>query len=61
MHLSSAAGRLLQRWSQCTVVCDERMERQHTQAKMGEFPAECGEQLGMVKLWNKLPREVVMT
>lgn len=28
---------------------------------MGEFPAECGEQLGMVKLWNKLPREVVMT
>lgn len=43
------------------MVCDERMERQHTQAKMGEFPAECGEQLGMVKLWNKLPREVVMT
>lgn len=43
------------------MVCDERMETQHTQAEMGEFPAECEEQLGMVKLWNRLRREVVLT
>lgn len=37
------------------------MDRQHTEAEMGEFPAEYEEQLGMVRLWNRLPREAVLT
>lgn len=28
---------------------------------MGNFPAKYEEELGMVKLWNRLPREVVLT
>lgn len=36
-------------------------ERQHTQTEMGKFPAKYEEELGMVKLWNRLPREVVLT
>lgn len=36
-------------------------ERQHTQAETRVFPAWVEEELGMVKLWNRLPREVVLT
>ena len=36
-------------------------ERQHAQAETRAFPAGFKEELGMVKLWNRLHREVVLT